>query len=99
MNKPDREPVDKLIRALLDAIRAHYAAVPIDRGRIYEALNAQAVVLVVTLAGLSEDAIPDGLDFYHQAFEEHFKEIRRVKQIFELQKGRGQPPPHPPPGG
>ena len=66
---PDAERVEKLATDILLVIRANYIRGPIDRDRVYEALNALAYVLALTIQGVDDDQ--SALVFFEAAFRKN----------------------------
>lgn len=78
----DRERVTALSKAIMLPIRANYLKGPLSQARTFEALNALASTLAITLLGA------DGLDgaarkFFNFALEQEYKGLEREFPNFE----------------
>jgi hypothetical protein len=61
----DEERTHKLAENLLVLLQEHYKAGPISRDRVFEALNALALAVAVTLQGTDQRAVK----FFMEALE------------------------------
>jgi hypothetical protein len=68
----DEERIEALVATLLMAIRENYLRGPVSRDRVYEALNALAFTVAVTVRGADKD---EALEWFSKALNTYLKEF------------------------
>jgi hypothetical protein len=76
------ERVEALMKEFLRALHEHYERGPLCRERVFEGLQALAMVTATTLRGTDQEAV----HFFFQAFSEH---MELVNDLMEEGKKKG----------